>query len=71
MTQPTNAAQAALKWFKDHGGSAAIAKTKSGGRIYLAQGEQGGFTPSTIKQLVELGLVEKRDGRIWVIHHVD
>ena len=67
MTQPTKAAQAALKWLKDCGGSAAVAKTKAGGRIYLAQGEQGAFMPSTIKQLVELGLVEKRDGRICVV----
>jgi len=65
--QPTKAAQAALKWLRDHGGSAAIAKTKAGGRIYLAGGEQGKFMPSTVKQLVSLGLVEKRDGRIWVL----
>jgi hypothetical protein len=63
---PTKAAQAALKWLKDHGGSAAVAKTKAGGRIYLAAGEQGEFMPSTVKQLVGLGLLEKRDGRIWV-----
>ena len=65
--QPTKAAQAAFKWLRDHGGSAAIAKTKAGGRIYLACGETGKFMPSTIKQLVNLGLVEKRDGRIWVV----
>lgn len=65
--QPTKAAQAALKWLRDHGGSAAIAKTKAGGRIYLAGGEQGEFMPSTVKQLENLGLVEKRDGRIWVV----
>lgn len=63
---PTKAAQAALKWLKDHGGSAAVAKTKAGGRIYLAAGEQGEFMPSTVKQLESLGLIEKRDGRIWV-----
>jgi len=63
---PTKAAQDALKWIKDRGGSAAIAKTKAGGRIYLAAGETGPFMPSTVKQLVELGLLEKRDGRIWV-----
>ena len=65
--QPTKAAQAALKWLRDHGGSAAVAKTKAGGRIYLAGGEQGEFMPSTVKQLVNLGLIEKRDGRIWVV----
>jgi DeoR/GlpR family transcriptional regulator of sugar metabolism len=53
MTDPTKAAQAALKWIKD------------GGRIYLAGGEQGEFMPSTVKQLESLGLIEKRDGRIW------
>ena len=42
------------------------AKTKAGGRIYLAAGETGPFMPSTVKELVELGLLEKRDGRIWV-----
>lgn len=63
---PTKAAQKALKWLKEHGGSAAVAKTKAGGRIYLAQGEQGEFMPSTIKQLETLGLIEKREGRIWV-----
>ena len=66
MIAPTKAAQDALKWIKDRGGSAAIAKTKAGGRIYLAAGETGPFMPSTVKQLVELGLLEKRDGRIWV-----
>lgn len=67
MTKPTKAAQDALKWLRDHGGSAAIAKTKAGGRIYLAQGEQGMFMPSTIKQLENLGLIERRAGRIVVL----
>lgn len=67
MTEPTEAAKAALKWLQEHGGNAAIAKTKAGGRIYLAGGEQGKFTPRTVKQLVSLGLIEKRDGRIWVV----
>lgn len=66
MTAPTKAALDALKWIKDRGGSAAVAKTKAGGRIYLAAGEQGEFMPSTVKQLESLGLLEKRDGRIWV-----
>lgn len=63
---PTKAAQVALKWLRERGGSAAIAKTKAGGRIYLAAGETGPFMPSTVKQLLGLGLLEKRDGRIWV-----
>ncbi len=67
MTQPTQAAADALKWLRDRGGSAAVAKTKNGGRIYLAAGETGSFMPSTVKQLETLGLIEKREGRIWVV----
>lgn len=63
---PTKAAAEALKWLREHGGSAAVAKTKAGGRIYLAEGENGPFMPSTVNQLERLGLLEKRDGRIWV-----
>lgn len=66
MLEPTQAGKDALKWLRERGGSAAIAKTKAGGRIYLAAGETGPFTPSTVKQLEGLGLIEKRDGRIWV-----
>ena len=67
MSEPTESAKAALKWIKDRGGSAAVAKTIAGGRIYLAGGDQGMFMPSTVKQLVGLGLLEKRDGRLWVL----
>lgn len=66
VSGPTAAAKAALKWLQEHGGSAAVAKCRQGGRIYLAQGETGPFMPSTVNQLESLGLLEKRDGRIWV-----
>lgn len=66
MTVPTKAAQDALKWIKERGGSAAIVNTRAGGWQFLAQGEVGPFIPATIAQLLNLGLAEKRDGRIWV-----
>jgi len=54
----TDAMREALKWLRDRGGTAAIAKTRSGGRIYLAQGDQGMFAPVTIKRLCAAGLAE-------------
>ena len=66
MSKPTRAAQDALKWINERGGNAAIARTRAGGMYYLAHGETGPFAPITITQLVNLGLVEKRDGRVWV-----
>lgn len=66
MSGPTKAGLGALEWLRKHGGSAAIAKTKEGGRINLAQGETGPFMPGTVKQLEALGLLEKRAGRIWI-----
>lgn len=63
----------ALKWLKDRGGDAAVAKSKDGGRFYLAQGETGPFTPATVKALVDAGEVMyydaggKRNSRIRVI----
>jgi len=48
----------ALRWMQDHGGDAAVARTASGGRNYLAQGEIGPFQPSTAKKLVDAGLAE-------------
>lgn len=62
----TPATKAALKWLREHGGSAAIAKTTAGGRIYLAQGETGPFTSGTVKQLIDAGKVTKADGRITI-----
>ena len=62
----TKAQAKAIEWLRARGGSAAIAKTSAGGRIFLAQGETGPFTFSTVKQLEQLGLVEKCDGRIQV-----
>ncbi|NKI99570.1 hypothetical protein [Novosphingobium sp. SG707] len=38
-------ASAALKWMRDHGGDAAVARCKEGGRIYLAQGEHAPSCP--------------------------
>lgn len=55
------AASAALKWMRDHGGDAAVARCKEGGRIYLAQGEHGPFMPSTARQLIDAGLAEYVD----------
>lgn len=55
------AAASALKWMREHGGDAAVARCKEGGRIYLAQGEHGPFMPSTARQLIEAGLAEYVD----------
>lgn len=55
------AASAALKWMRDHGGDAAVARCREGGRIYLAQGEHGPFMPSTARQLIDAGLAEYVD----------
>ncbi|MDE1914756.1 MAG: hypothetical protein KGJ57_17345 [Sphingomonadales bacterium] len=57
----TEAAKAALKWMRQHGGDAAVARCKGGGRIYLAQGEHAPFMPSTARQLIEAGLAEYID----------
>jgi hypothetical protein len=67
FAKTTAAMKHALEWISKHGGSCAIAKTANGGRIYLAQGETGNFMPSTVKKLIEVGKLEKRDGRIWIV----
>jgi hypothetical protein len=57
------AEQAALKWLRDHGGDCAVAKSKKGGRFFLAQGETGPFTYGTVKKLVEAGIAEFYNGK--------
>ena len=54
----TDAGKAALKWMRDHGGDAAVARVKGGGRYILAQGEHAPFLPSTCRQLIDAGLAE-------------
>lgn len=51
----------ALKWMREHGGDAAVARVNGGGRVYLAQGETGPFMPSTARNLIEEGLAEYVD----------
>ena len=48
----------ALAWMREHGGDAAVAKTRAGGRVYLAQGESGPFMPTTANNLIEAGIAE-------------
>lgn len=57
----TPAVKAALTWMQKHGGDAAVARVKGGGRIYLAAGETGPFMPSTARQLIDAGLAEYVD----------
>lgn len=57
----TNAGKAALKWMREHGGDAAVARVKGGGQYILAQGEQAPFLPSTCRQLIDAGLAEYVD----------
>lgn len=57
----TPAMKAALKWMREHGGDAAVARVNGGGRIYLAQGEHASFMPTTARSLVEAGLAEYVD----------
>ena len=57
----TSAMIAALKWMRDHGGDASVARLKGGGRIYLAQGEHAPFMPSTARDLIDSGLAEYVD----------
>lgn len=61
-----NPQTAALDWLRERGGSAAIARTKAGGRVILAQGETAPFTPATIKKLVEAGAAVRRGGHVEV-----
>lgn len=57
----TDAAWAALKWMREHGGDCAVARVNGGGRIFLAQGETAPFLPSTARQLIDQGLAEYVD----------
>jgi hypothetical protein len=57
----SSAGKAALKWMREHGGDAAVARVNGGGRIYLAQGEHAPFMPSTARQLIDAGLAEYVD----------
>jgi len=52
----SRAARDALKWMREHGGDAAVARCNGGGRIYLAQGESAPFMPSTARALIDAGL---------------
>lgn len=57
----TPAHKAALRWMKEHGGDAAVARVKGGGRYILAAGEQAPFLPSTCRALIDAGLAEYVD----------
>jgi hypothetical protein len=57
------AEQDALKWLRERGGDCAVAKSKAGGRFFLAQGETGPFTCGTVKKLVEAGIAEFYNGK--------
>lgn len=58
MSDLTKAMREAVKWLRDRGGDAAVARTVSRGRYLLAQGEIGPFTFGTYKRLIEAGLGE-------------
>lgn len=57
----TDAHKRALRWMKERGGDAAVARVNGGGRYFLAQGEQAPFMPSTARALIEAGLAEYVD----------
>ena len=57
----TAAHKAAIKWMLEHGGDAAVARVKGGGRYILAHGEQAPFLPSTCRALIDAGLAEYVD----------
>lgn len=57
----TKAHKDALKWMRDHGGDAAVARVNGGGRYILAQGEQAPFLPATCRALIDRGLAEYVD----------
>ena len=63
----TAAHKDALKWMREHGGDAAVARTKAGGRQIMAQGEVAPFSPATFRALVDAGLAEYADGRFRLI----
>lgn len=57
----TKAQYEALKWMQRHGGDAAVARVKGGGRYILSQGEQAPFLPKTCRALIDMGLAEYVD----------
>lgn len=57
----TDAETKLVQWMKDHGGDAAVARTRNGGRYILAQGETAPFMMSTARSLVVKGLAEYVD----------
>ena len=62
MSAPLSEAhKRALKWMRDHGGDAAVARVNGGGRYILSQGEQAPFLPSTCRALIDHGLAEYVD----------
>jgi hypothetical protein len=54
----TDAQQKALKWVRERGGECAFARTVSGCRYFLAQGDIGPFTVGTVRALVDAGAAE-------------
>lgn len=58
---PGPAMKAAVRWLRERGGDAAVAMTAVGGRVIMAQGERGPFTPATVRKLCEAGLAEYYD----------
>lgn len=57
----TPAHKAALKWMRERGGDAAVARVNGGGRYILAQGETAPFLPATCRALIDMGLAEYVD----------
>ncbi|WP_327195954.1 hypothetical protein [Novosphingobium capsulatum] len=54
----TEAMRQALKWLRERGDQAAVARVKGGGWYLLAQGDVAPFQPATYRRLVDAGLAE-------------
>lgn len=54
----STAQEEARRWFLDRGGDAAVALSRDGGRMFLAQGDIAPFTPATVKALIAAGVAE-------------
>ncbi len=53
-----------VRWLRERGGDAAFARTRSGGRSFLAQGDVAPFTIGIFSALVKAGRAEySRDGQ--------
>ena len=50
--------RAAYRWFAEHGGDGAVAKTRAGGMQFIFQGEVAPFSSGTVKRLIDAGLAE-------------